>query len=177
MNNYQSWNEWINQVMKRIQDQQQTIDQLTQQIEHLQSQDHPKTVIEKIEYHFDQLKIETLEGTLQIGLTPNGMDAGNIEDLYTPQPSQEKHDAALEELTKNGVPLDIDHYAAEYGIPLSNQHRQQIIDDINKQLPERYAFYKKQQPNLDSASIVEKLQQEIRRSVAQYFTQRGGDQE
>ncbi|UOQ92797.1 spore germination protein GerPC [Halobacillus shinanisalinarum] len=177
MNYYQSWNEWVKQVMKHIQDQQQTIEQLTQKIEQLQTQEHPKTVIEKIEYHFDQLKIETLEGTLQIGLTPNGMDTGNIEDLYTPQSSAPKHDQALDELMNGVVPQDIDNYAAEHGIPLANQHREQIIADINKQLPERFNFYRNQHPDLDSVSIVEKLQQEVRHSVTQYFTHKGGEQE
>ena len=75
-NNYQSWQSWVQQVMKHMENQQQLINQLTQKIEQLQMNESPKTVIEKIEYHFDQLKIDTLEGTLQIGLTPNGSGCG-----------------------------------------------------------------------------------------------------
>ena len=34
----------------------------------------PSTKIDRIEYKFDQLKIETLEGTLNIGLNPLSPD-------------------------------------------------------------------------------------------------------
>ncbi|KPC97583.1 putative spore germination protein GerPC [Geobacillus sp. BCO2] len=40
----------------------------------------PRTSIERIEYKFDQLKVETLEGTLNIGIAPPGA-GGAIEDF------------------------------------------------------------------------------------------------
>lgn len=41
---------------------------LEARLQELESQ--PRTTIERIEYKFDQLKVETLEGTLNIGLAP-----------------------------------------------------------------------------------------------------------
>ncbi len=176
MNNYyQSWNHWISQVMQQIQEQQKTIERLTQQVEHLQSQQHPKTVIEKIEYHFDQLKIETLEGTLQIGLTPNGTDGNILEDLYTPDTQKTETDPYLHELMQDGVPQYIDNYVNEYGLHLGDKHREHMIADINKQLPERFTFHQNQHPDLEPSAIVQKLHQEVRHSVAQYFTSKEGE--
>ncbi|MFD2924289.1 spore germination protein GerPC [Halobacillus naozhouensis] len=177
MNNnyYQSWNHWFSQIMKQIQDQQQTIDRLTQQIEHLQTQQHPKTVIEKIEYHFDQLKIETLEGTLQIGLTPNGTEGDILEDLYTPESQPQEAAPYLDELMNDAVPQYIDNYVRENGLQLSEKHREHMIADINKQLPERFTFHQNQNPDLDPTAIVQKLHQEVRHSVAQYFTSKKGE--
>ncbi|GIP38120.1 hypothetical protein J31TS4_14000 [Paenibacillus sp. J31TS4] len=48
--------------------------------------DRKQTVIEKIEYTFDQLKVETLEGTLNIGITPGGV--GAIEEWAVQQAQQ-----------------------------------------------------------------------------------------
>ena len=39
--------------------------------------------IERMEYKFDQLKVETLEGTLNIGLNPS--DLQGIEDFSVPR--------------------------------------------------------------------------------------------
>ncbi len=161
--------------MKQMQDQQQTIDRLTQQVEHLQTQQHPKTVIEKIEYHFDQLKIETLEGTLQIGLTPNGTDGNILEDLYTPDAQTPETHPYLHELMKDGVPQYIDSYVSEHGFHLSDKHREHMITDINNQLPERFTIHQDQHPDLDPSAIVQKLHQEVRHSVAQYFTSKEGE--
>ncbi|KIL45645.1 spore germination protein GerPC [Jeotgalibacillus soli] len=47
-----------------------------------QSASTPPIHIEKIEYNFDQLKIETLEGTLSIGLSPS--DLSNHENVEIP---------------------------------------------------------------------------------------------
>lgn len=46
--------------------------------------DTPKINVEKIEYKFDQLKVESLDGTLNIGLNPNSLKE-TIEDLAVEQ--------------------------------------------------------------------------------------------
>ncbi len=59
---------------------QQKIHSLEQKI--IELQNRPPVHVEKMEYKFDQLKVETLEGTLNIGLNP--ADLQNIEDFSVP---------------------------------------------------------------------------------------------
>ncbi|MGM9927232.1 MAG: spore germination protein GerPC [Bacillus sp. (in: firmicutes)] len=65
----------------------------------------PSVTIEKIEYKFDQLKIERLDGTLNIGLNP-----ANLHEL--------------EEITANG--------ANGYPIPFPKQFREQLTEEISE---------------------------------------------
>ncbi|WP_101843446.1 spore germination protein GerPC [Halobacillus sp. Marseille-P3879] len=167
MNNYYSWDQWIQQMMEQMQQQQRLIEELTQKLEHLQSREQTKTVIEKIEYHFDQLKIETLEGTLQIGLTPTGSGEGNIEDLYTGQTDE----PYLDELMGHAVPQAIDDYVVNHKLDLPNDHRDHMIKDINQQLPERFKEHKRKEPNLTNEEITQRVAEEIQRSVTQYLEQ------
>ncbi|MCP3026719.1 spore germination protein GerPC [Halobacillus sp. A5] len=170
MNNYYSWDQWMQQVMKQMEQQQRLIEELTHKLEHLQSREQTKTVIEKIEYHFDQLKIETLEGTLQIGLTPGGSEEASIEDLYTGQTA----DPYLDELMGHSVPQTIDDYAMEHNVDLPADHRDHMVKDINQQLPGRFQDYKKREPHLTNDQVAEKMADEIKHSVAQYLNQYKG---
>ncbi|MGP4077247.1 spore germination protein GerPC [Halobacillus sp. K22] len=178
-NNYQSWQAWVQQVMKHMEKQQQMINQLTQKIEQLQMNEHPKTVIEKIEYHFDQLKIDTLEGTLQIGLTPNGSDAADIGDFYANQgqmpPQQDPVLHQLQKYMNTDIPQWMNQYTRDHDIPVTDHHKEQIIADVRKQLSQRIEHYKNQNPDLDDAGLVNQVQNEIRHSIAQYFDSFQGD--
>ena len=77
----------INQLYDYIRYQESKIAKFEKLIENLSSEiqtlkEKPPINVEKIEYKFDQLKIERLDGTLNIGLNPS--DLGNIEDLGLP---------------------------------------------------------------------------------------------
>lgn len=110
--------------------------------------------IDKIEYKFDQLKVERLEGTLNIGITPNGKGIideydveGNIQEEVTF--SAEKN---MSELMRQ-VKEEIDEYVADdiekelmrivnkYNYPLDSTYKQLIIDDIEKQLDKQIQIY------------------------------------
>ncbi|WP_165861218.1 spore germination protein GerPC [Paenibacillus paeoniae] len=81
------WQAWSFEVMKKLKFQQErierlecTVDDLCKQLKQLESK--PAYTIENIQYHFDQLKVEKLEGTLNIGMSlPDadsfGSQAGN----------------------------------------------------------------------------------------------------
>ena len=65
-------------VLRDLQKKIQTIEETVSEIK--------KTTfcqIERMEYKFDQLKVETLEGTLNIGLNPSDLQA--IEDFSVPR--------------------------------------------------------------------------------------------
>src|SRR5690606_9664981 len=68
----------ISHLQKKLDDTEDVIDQLQTELTELKEQ---KGVhIGRLEYKFDQLKVETLEGTLNIGLTPAQLKSA-IEDI------------------------------------------------------------------------------------------------
>ena len=71
---------YLSNQNKRIEHLESTVQSLLEQLEKLKAQ--PTVNVERIEYKFDQLKVETLEGTLNIGLNPK--DLSNIEELVVP---------------------------------------------------------------------------------------------
>jgi len=116
----------------------------------------PRTSIERIEYKFDQLKVETLEGTLNIGIAPPGA-GGTIEDLAVepvktvipkPEPAlmraiQEKIAAYL----KQEAPETLKQLEHQYGRRLDDTYRQFILQDIARQTDERIRFYLQEKAN------------------------------
>lgn len=84
MNNCITWQQWAQQVSAYIEMQKQRIDKLEQTVTKLQTdlnalKNQKGIHIDKIEYKFDQLKVEKLDGTLTIGINPSLLD--NIDDL------------------------------------------------------------------------------------------------
>lgn len=81
----------LEQRVQQLQDeiaihQQEPINQLATEVHQLQYEisllkNQRPVIVEKMEYKFDQLKVEKLEGTLNIGVTPNSL--GNIDELVT----------------------------------------------------------------------------------------------
>lgn len=97
------WQQWAFRIEQRLQEQQDTIDTLRASVSELQKQLNqqqnqnsiqsatPIFHVDKIEYHFDQLKVETLEGSLQIGMsTASGSQLPTmIEELAMKQKTQQ----------------------------------------------------------------------------------------
>ncbi|CAH1206323.1 putative spore germination protein GerPC [Paenibacillus allorhizoplanae] len=84
MNNAITWQQWAQQITTCLEMQKQRIDKLEQTVNKLQAdlkamKDEKRIHIDKIEYNFDQLKVEKLDGTLTIGISPSAID--QIEDL------------------------------------------------------------------------------------------------
>lgn len=154
-NNYQ----YFYQSQQQIQQLQQVVENQTKQISTLeelvklmqqeitQLKEKPSMNIERIEYKFDQLKVETLEGTLNIGLTPGS--SGEIEDfvvtqnnLEVPVPKRNQNlaqgiEADLREyLNKNGK-TKIDQIAKQQGRILEKHYHDFMIQDVNNQLASR----------------------------------------
>ncbi|MDZ5470273.1 spore germination protein GerPC [Bacillus sp. 31A1R] len=75
---------YLNQLHYFVQKQEQRIKKLEQTVEILRKEmvivkERPPVRIERMEYKFDQLKVENLEGTLNIGLNPS--DLQDIDDF------------------------------------------------------------------------------------------------
>lgn len=115
----------------------------------------PTTNIEKIEYKFDQLKIETLEGTLNIGLAPNGMtDPETFENFAVNQtppetlPNLQKYSEIYPRIQdeinlfiKQECPEIINNSANKNQLRLDESYHTFIIQDIKRQLDDRIKYY------------------------------------
>lgn len=162
------WQAWAHDVMHKLTVQQAIIERLEKQIADLceqvkQLEARPAYNIESIEYHFDQLKVEKLDGTLNIGMTAPGSGGdhfpGSIEQLSVPAP--EVFPSASPAVTPpsplyneiyNNMNRYLDTDATErlvametdLCIPLDPYHRRIILNDIKKQMPTRIQYYMQQ---------------------------------
>jgi spore germination protein PC len=157
MNNNISWEHFINSLNSHLSNQAQKISELEKSIEQLKAQitemsNSRQVNIDKIEYKFDQLKVEKLEGTLNIGLNPFSGDA--IEDFSVKNDKLGvglvpfNHDdftrnlymSAEEFLFNEGKPL-IDQIANAKQMNVTEDISTFIIEDIKRQMPARLHFH------------------------------------
>ncbi|WP_138753377.1 spore germination protein GerPC [Paenibacillus sinopodophylli] len=165
------WQMWSLEVQNKLGEQQEQLDTLHAQVQALcdqikQLERRPTYNIESIEYHFDQLKVEKLDGTLNIGMTAPGTGddsfPGSIDQLSVkkpevfpsagpsiPSPSAMYNDI-FDEMTRYlnvEAPQALLAYEQELCIPLDPYHRKIIIEDIRKQVPSRIHFYMQKREN------------------------------
>ncbi|MGG4490470.1 spore germination protein GerPC [Metabacillus idriensis] len=150
----------------------------------------PSTTIEKIEYKFDQLKVETLEGTLNIGLNPtvpdqienfevdqNGLQVNQGDTAKREEEIFEAVQARLAAFLNEDCVKYIEQLAAQNNYELDDAHKEFIIEDIRKQIDSRIKFYLKQGTYNESVpvsaqieDITSKVKQDVERSIT-YFIQ------
>jgi len=164
-NPYSPWQLWSMNVQNKLTEQCERLDALEakfaalcEQVKQLEAR--PTYNIEGINYHFDQLKVEKLEGTLNIGMTAPGTgdDAipGSIEQMTVsntkvfptastpmPTPSGLYNDiyAGMNRYLDAEAEQKLLAYENEFQIPLDPYHRQIIINDVRKQVPTRIQYY------------------------------------
>lgn len=162
------WQMWSLEVQNKLKEQQEQLEalsakvlELCEQIKQLEAR--PTYNIESIEYHFDQLKVDKLDGTLNIGMTAPGMGdetfPGSIEQLAVSKPEVfpsagpsipdlgPVYNEVFNEMTRYldaGAPQTLLAYENQFGIPLDPYHRKIIIEDVRKQVPTRIHFYMQQ---------------------------------
>ncbi|MCD9021373.1 spore germination protein GerPC [Cohnella silvisoli] len=152
------WNQWI----QRLYQSELKLTQMTQQLANMQKQldDIKNKPPLHIEYHFDQLKVNRLEGTLNVGLSsPQGMP--DIESFEAPDPACWKVDSdQTDDLAPliRGLQNEMSNYMKDnatnaliameqqFGITLDDNHRSRISDDVRKQLDERVHYYARTSP-------------------------------
>ncbi|WP_313800603.1 spore germination protein GerPC [Cytobacillus sp.] len=175
---------------RRIQQLEKSVHELQKEIKSLK--ERPPINIERIDYKFDQLKVETLEGTLNIGLNPS--DLNNIDDFVvdnqnmTAQVSPQKFmkkAMEIEDEMYRYLERDLPDVVAEVQrslhVPEDESYLLFIKEDIKKQLPNRIDHYLKQ---YDAASdqnheqdrsslnerVINQLKIEIRNGVHAFIT-------
>jgi len=163
-----------------------TIEQLQSEMNDIKKKKN--VTVERVEYKFDQLKVERLEGTLNIGFTPNG--SGTIEDLslddkhYDDYPIQTQSSSPqFTKIQENIMEyLSKEVYDDIHKIEEKNQffvkdenYRALMIEDIKKQINDRIHFYLNQQndPSIDETTIqqtiTKRLKQDIQNAVQNFF--------
>jgi spore germination protein PC len=187
---YQDYYQYLQWLQMCIQTQENRIAALEIALKKIQDemkQLHEKQAIhvDKIEYKFDQLKVETLEGTLTIGLNPN--DLSGIEDfavqnqsLNTPiSPKAQmqrsmKIEEAIYRYLENDLPQIVEETKQKLQIQTNESYLSFIKEDIIKQLPNRIEYHLKannaQNRSPENAKvtvemIIASLKQEIQNGV------------
>lgn len=162
MTNYEFY-EYIRQLHMFVESQatkiknlESLVQSLTSDINELKSK--PTIQVDKIEYKFDQLKVETLEGTLNIGLNPT--DLQSIEDFAVEgkqavghpigpanqfQSTMRIEESLLQNIDSEVVSI-IQQYNQENQVNIDESYVAFIKDDIRKQLPNRIQFHLNQIP-------------------------------
>jgi spore germination protein PC len=161
--NYYEFYEYIRRLHTFVESQDVKIKQLEKSVQTLTEEitslkNKPAMQIEKIEYKFDQLKVETLEGTLNIGLNPT--DLQGIEDFTVEgkqpaanplgpanlfQSTMRIEQEALKNLDSQ-IELVINQYQTNKQVKIDDSYITFIKDDIRKQLPTRIQFHLNQLP-------------------------------
>lgn len=163
---YQMMVYYITQLQQQVQQLYNHINSLENRIQQLEQHTSPNknTTIEKLEYHFDQLKIERLDGTLHIGVTPEDLQSMDEFSLANQSggPLPPVHQA-LEQYADQELPGYLQSLEQQYHYPLDPGYRQTLLNDIKQQIPSRIAHY--QQANIPS----EQMNQHILSNVKQEF--------
>lgn len=191
---YQDNYQYIQWLQNCIQTQEQRIGRLEQLVQQLsneikQLKEKPPIQVGTIEYKFDQLKVETVEGTLNIGLNPadlQGIEDFAINNSSINNPVSPKTDMqrameieeAMLQYMEIELPAIITDTQKQLNIEQNEAYLSFIKEDIKKQLPNRIDFHLKAeapneplQENRSAANeqIIHLLKQEIHNGVLVFF--------
>ncbi|WP_052345880.1 spore germination protein GerPC [Paucisalibacillus sp. EB02] len=185
------WNNYMYQLQQNQQLQNEKIKELEERVFKLEKkiQENNSLTVDKIEYHFDQLKIERLDGTLHIGLSPN--ELANIDDLGIPtvkqstvvNPVNQQLVPQLNQFVNERGPKMIRELAQKYKKPIDHKLEGDIIHDILGQIPDRIQFYENEarekhqinHPQQLESFISDHIQKEVYHSL-QRFIEKSEDQ-
>ena len=141
---------------KRIMMLENQIQRLTEELNQLKNK--PPVHVERIEYKFDQLKVETLDGTLNIGLNPN--DLNNIDEFAVnnqpcpPKPFLFQGREIIGQEIYNDILTDLENMIHEAetqcNTSLEDSYHDFIKHDVERQLHQRINMY------FDSLSFAER---------------------
>lgn len=182
---------YLQQLQAYVQMQEQRIQKLESSMkkmkEEMAQNDRQPIHIDRIEYKFDQLKVETLEGTLNIGLNPSDLqdiddfsvDQKELQTPYSPKKLFKRNmeiETALLTFIEGELPQIVEEAEANLKMPKDSSYVEFIKEDIKKQLSSRVDYYLKQQSNrnLDSqeekTKVIETLKTEIRNGVYAFLS-------
>jgi spore germination protein PC len=183
---YQDYSQLLQWVQLTLQAQENRIAILEQTIQKLQEEmkqlkDKPSIRVDKIEYKFDQLKVETLDGTLNIGLNPSDLE--NIEDFAVENQSLKtpihpkahmqrsmKIEESVYQYLETELPALFKETQNQLNIRLDDSYLDFIKQDIMKQLPARIDYHIENTREPEGGqntedTIIQLIKQEIRKGI------------
>jgi spore germination protein PC len=162
---------WQAQMLLQLE---QSIKNILHEIEILTKSSTP--TIGTIDYKFDQLKIEKLEGVLNIGISPQtgksiedfsvngqplaGRSIESNEDISTFTSIQKK----INDYLDTDLPIELQRLSAEYRLTLDYEKHTLIIEDLRKQIDERILHYSSE------AAITDKVKKDILNGLQSYLS-------
>lgn len=190
---YQDYSQYLQWLQMCIQAQEQRIlaleNALHKMKEDMKQLNEKQSIhVDKIEYKFDQLKVETLEGTLNIGLNPS--ELGGIEDFAVQNqslttPISPKHqmqrsmkiEEAIYRYLETDLPHLVENAQRELIVQPNDEYLSFIKQDIINQLPSRIehhltvnsAGYRSSENASSDDIIIEALKKEIQNGVFVFF--------
>ncbi|MDP5272506.1 spore germination protein GerPC [Chengkuizengella axinellae] len=174
----------INQHQNKLNDLEKLLTQMKEDMNKLMK--NGNHTIEKIEYNFDQLKVETLEGTLNIGITPGGK--GSIEEFEVNGQTQEdveiqtieetdQHQGIRDEIHQHldkEVPNTIRALQDKFNLVIGEEYTQNMIEDIKRQIDGRVNHYLNGNhnglnDNEIKHTVINKTKKDIETSILDHF--------
>ena len=136
-----------------------------------------RTNVEKIEYNFEQLKVEHLNGTLHVGIRTG--DQGTIEELF--QAGNAASDVSIggqdEESDQRSIQEDLLRYirdvippalkekAEGQRLPLSEEQIRKAVEDMIRQSGERISYYFQQMKGMNGSAVPELVADRVKKDV------------
>jgi spore germination protein PC len=153
--------------------------------------ERPPVQVGTIEYRFDQLKVESLEGTLNIGLNPSDLEeisdfAVENQGIHTPmspkKPFKMKRNGNIEnevrQFLESSLPSIYEEAQEKFNFSVDESYYSLIKEDITRQLPHRISAHldtisteDRDMDSLRQQEIVEKIKNEIRQGVFVFLSQ------
>ncbi len=184
---YQWLQNYIQAQDKRIAQLEKSVKQMAEELQQIKAK--PSIHVDTIEYKFDQLKVETVQGTLNIGLNPT--DLQGIEDLaidnqtennHLPPKAQMQRSIEIEDQILRYLETDLPKIIFETQNSLMIEPNEAYLsfikEDIKKQLPNRIDFHlrnltaeERSAENQSAAieNVVTRIKQEIQNGVLAFF--------
>ncbi|MFE4349221.1 spore germination protein GerPC [Peribacillus butanolivorans] len=170
---------------KRIMKLEHELKRLTDELAELKKK--PPIHVDKIEYKFDQLKVESLDGTLNIGLNPN--DLSNIDEFAVnnqavqPAPYLFPGREIVAQEIYNEILSDLENMISDtegqLKISLEPAYHDFMRQDVERQLHQRINMYfdnltfperAPQQRDNVKEKIREKVKSDIQAALIQFIT-------
>lgn len=182
-------NYYLSKLQQMIQDQDDKIREMELQIKTLQKQvkeisSKPQTV----EYKFDQLKVEKLEGTLHIGLGHSAESKDLIEQFNIGQntvqmpgqmqrssienPNYREMIQVMDGFFSKEAPVYLKSLENKMNVPLDENYRIFILEDVQRQVPGRIKHYlTKYEPKDEKGrrDIIQKTKEDIYRGIETFI--------
>lgn len=175
----QQMHHFIQMQQKRIGNLEKMLKEIKLEVEKLSKR--PPVHVDTIEYKFDQLKVETLDGTLNIGLNPG--DLGDVDSLEVDNQNQSpslspkkkmestmKLEDSLYRYLDSDLNSLVKQYGSRIGIEVNEDFTSFIKEDIKKQLPSRINEYLKKYKMPDRSdeailAMLDKVEKQIKDDI------------